>query len=209
MDMSEQHRIGDRVGGQQSGQLSSQLTGHIISPSYLADTQLKPFIAETFALAYGAQIDHFCTQLMGVTNSEGKLIAAAGYNVAEDQTLFLEQYLNHPVEKVISDKLGFTVDRAAIAEVGNLATRHAGGARMLIRLITEILHQEGFRWVVFTATRSLINSFHRMGLEPVELVHATPGRVKNAAAWGSYYDTQPVVVVGDIEMGFKWLNAQS
>ncbi|MDH4394485.1 MAG: thermostable hemolysin [Limnobacter sp.] len=197
MDLSEQHQI------------SQQLSGQSIGQSYQAESELKQFIAETFAHAYGAQIDHFCTRLMGVTNSEGDLIAAAGYNVAEDQTLFLEQYLNHPVEKVISAKLGFTVDRAAIAEVGNLATRHAGGARMLIRLVTEILHREGYRWVVFTATRSLINSFHRMGLEPVELAHATPNRVKNAAAWGSYYDTQPVVVVGDIEMGFKWLNAQS
>lgn len=197
MDMSEQHQIG------------RQLSGRRIGSNYQTETELKQFIAETFAHAYGAQIDHFCTQLMGVTNPEGELIAAAGYNLAEDQTLFLEQYLNSPVEQVVSDKLGLTVDRAAIAEVGNLATRHAGGARMLIRLVTEILHREGYRWVVFTATRSLINSFHRMGLEPVELAHATPGRVKNAAAWGSYYDTQPVVVVGDIEMGFKWLNTQS
>jgi hypothetical protein len=205
MDMSEQHQIGRQL----SGQISGQISGRRIGSNYQTETELKQFIAETFAHAYGAQIDHFCTQLMGVTNPEGELIAAAGYNLAEDQTLFLEQYLNSPVEQVVSDKLGLTVDRAAIAEVGNLATRHAGGARMLIRLVTEILHREGYRWVVFTATRSLINSFHRMGLEPVELAHATPGRVKNAAAWGSYYDTQPVVVVGDIEMGFKWLNTQS
>lgn len=205
MERSEKNMLGSIV----SCQSQNQLAARLIKPGYQPDAELKQFIAETFAQAYGAQVDHFCKCLMGVHNPEGQLIAAAGYNVADDQTLFLEQYLNLPVEQVVSSKLGFTVDRSLIAEVGNLATRHAGGARMLIRLVTEVLHREGFKWVVFTATRSLINSFHRMGLEPVELAHATPGRVKNAAAWGSYYDTQPVVVVGDIEMGFKWLNNQS
>lgn len=205
MESSENSLLCSKVSCQPHG----PLVGRGINPVYQSDAELKQFIAETFAQAYGAQIEHFCKRLMGVRNPEGTLIAAAGYNVAEDQPLFLEQYLNRPVEQVVSSKLGFTVDRSLIAEVGNLATRHAGGARMLIRLVTELLHQKGYRWVVFTATRSLINSFHRMGLEPVELAHATPGRVKNAAAWGSYYDTQPVVVVGDIEMGFKWLNNQS
>lgn len=205
MERSEKNLLGSQIGCQ----AHAPLAGRVVNPAYQSDAELKHFIAETFAHAYGAQIDNFCKCLMGVRNPEGMLIAAAGYNVAEDQTLFLEQYLNQPVEQVVSSKLGFTVDRSLIAEVGNLATRHAGGARMLIRLVTEILHREGYKWVVFTATRSLINSFHRMGLEPVELAHATPGRVKNSAAWGSYYDTQPVVVVGDIEMGFKWLNAQS
>ena len=125
--------------------------------------------------------------------------------MAGQQKLFLEQYLDLPIEQHIQNQSGLTIDRSQIAEVGNLATTHAGGARLLIRLVTQHLFALDTPWVVFTATQSLINSFHKMGLDPVWLADANASRVANPDAWGNYYLSNPVVVLGNVAQGFAKL----
>lgn len=173
-----------------------------------ADSKIRQFIANTFQHHYGATIESYCDRLVGVCSPQGSMLAAAGYNLAEDGPLFLEQYLNVPLEEHLQQQLGLDIARSEIAEVGNLAALQAGGTRMLIDLMTQQLHQEGRRWVAFTATKSLINSFHRMGLSPVILAPALPERVKNQGAWGSYYLQNPQVAIGDIQLGHARLGGQ-
>lgn len=173
-----------------------------------ADSKIREFIADTFMHHYGATIESYCDRLIGVCSPEGTMLAAAGYNLAEEGPLFLEQYLDLPLEQQIQQQLRMDITRSEIAEVGNLAALQAGGTRMLIELMTQRLHQEGRRWVAFTATKSLINSFHRMGLSPVILAPAKPARVKNPQAWGSYYQQNPHVAIGDIQLGHARLGGQ-
>ena len=166
-----------------------------------ADSKIRRFIADTFRHYYDATIDSYCDRLISVCSPQGQMLAAAGYNLAEEGPLFLEQYLDVPLEQQVQQQLGLEIARSEIAEVGNLATLEAGGTRMLIELMTQRLYQEGRRWVAFTATKSLINSFHRMGLSPVILAPAVPERIKNPSAWGSYYQQNPHVAIGDIQLG--------
>nr|WP_294887866.1 thermostable hemolysin [uncultured Limnobacter sp.] len=173
-----------------------------------ADSKIRQFIADIFMNHYGATIESYCDRLIGVCSPQGTMLAAAGYNLAEEGPLFLEQYLDSPLEQQIQQQLDMDITRSEIAEVGNLAALQAGGARMLIELMTQRLHQEGRRWVAFTATKSLINSFHRMGLSPVILAPANPERVKNPNAWGSYYLQNPYVAIGDIQLGHARLGGQ-
>lgn len=173
-----------------------------------ADTRTRQFIAKTFFAHYNARIDKFCDRLLSVCSPKGEITAAAGYNLAEEGPLFLEQYLDLPIEKQVRQQLGIDIARTEIAEVGNLAATQAGGSRMLIELMTQHLHGEGRRWVAFTATKSLINSFHRLGLSPVILAPALPERVSNPAAWGSYYLQHPYVAIGDIQLGHARLGGQ-
>lgn len=173
----------------------------------LEETFIRSFIADTFARHHNAKLESFCDHLVGVCAQSGELLAAAGYNLAEDGPLFLEQYLDVPIQQHVLNTLGFEIQRHEVAEVGNLAALQAGGARLLIEMMTKHLHAEGRRWVAFTATQSLINSFHRMGLSPVVLAPALPHRVKNAAAWGTYYQNHPQVVLGDIQLGNQRLGA--
>jgi hypothetical protein len=177
-------------------------------PKPCEDQNIRQFVADTFMSHYNASIESFCDRLVGVCSPQGKLLAAAGYNLAEEGPLFLEQYLDVPLEQHIHQHLGLEIQRSEIAEVGNLAATQAGGTRQLIELMTQRLHSEGRRWVAFTATQSLINSFHRMGLSPVVLAPALPERVKNAAAWGSYYLQNPHVAIGDIQLGHARLGGQ-
>jgi hypothetical protein len=183
--------------------------------SMLDQTSLQHFIALVFKQHYGADVQTFCKHLLGVPkpntpeNSQ-QWQAAAGYNLAEDGPLFLEQYLNQTsIEKHLASHHSLAIERHTLAEVGNLAATQAGATRALIGLMTQTLYALGRRWVVFTATQSLINSFHRMGLQPVILTPALPNKVTNAAAWGSYYQHKPYVVLGDITQGYAQLFAQN
>lgn len=168
--------------------------------------KLESFVQGTFKRAYDANVQHFLPRLMSLTNSQNELIAAVGFHAAQDESLFLEQYLDKPVEDAIREKLGCNVQRRKIMEVGNLAIATAGGARGLILALTSYIKGAGFDWVVFTAVPSLINSFNKMGLEITPLVEAKKERlITDKNQWGSYYDVKPMVVAGNVKQGFEKL----
>jgi hypothetical protein len=163
---------------------------------------LERFIAERYALTYGARIEHFADQLVGLTDAEGRWTAAVGYTPAQSAPLFIEQYLDMPIEQAIAERLGVDVDRAQVVEVGNLAATFAGAARRLVVAMTELLHRRGHTWVAFTSTTSLLNTFARLDIATIVLAEADPERLHTgAASWGSYYDTRPLVMAGNIPIG--------
>ena len=168
---------------------------------------LEAFIAQTFLASYGARLDHFCDTLIGCAGDDGQWVAALGYTPAVLGPTFLEQYLDAPLECEIAVRTGQPVDRASVVEVGNLAAVHAGAARALIVHTTHLLHALGLRWVAFTATPSLLNSFRRLSLQPRMLAQADPARLTDGGhAWGRYYDTHPQVMFGDIRYGHDKLS---
>ncbi len=168
---------------------------------------LEAFIADSFRASYGAEVSHFSDVLLGVRDKDGCWMAALGYTPAALGPLFLEHYLDAPVEAAISAHAHSPVDRATIVEVGNLAAHHPGAARSLIVSTTHLLNSLGLRWVVFTATASLLNSFSRLRLQPHELAPADPTRLPDGGQrWGTYYDTQPKVMFGDIHYGYTQLS---
>ncbi len=164
---------------------------------------LERFIAERFSAMHGARIEHFCAHLVGVRDALGRWQAGAGYTSAADGRLFLEQYLDEPVERALAAAAGGPVARDEVAEVGNLATT-PGLGRTLIPAIARHLHRHGYRWVAFTATRELRNALRRLQLEPLLLAPAVPARLPDAgAAWGRYYAHEPAVMGGRIASCFE------
>jgi hypothetical protein len=158
-------------------------------------------------------------RLMKVAAPTGAFRAIVGIRSAAEQKLFLEIYLDEPIEHAIANKTGEHVNREQIVEIGNLAESRPGDARLGIIASTMYLHTLGYRWVVFTAVPQLLNAFKRLGIEIQEMVAADPGRlsVDQRAVWGSYYDEQPMVCIGDIAAGFDslrdfdntWLGAKA
>ena len=167
---------------------------------------LEDFVRARFAAHYRAQVRHFMPRLFALEAADGSLHGAVGCRGAAEQGLFLERYLDEPVERVIARRTGTRVDRDGIVEVGNLAAHGAGTARLLIIALTRILAAGGLRWVCFTGTPALINSFRRLGLEPLELGPADPRRMgAELPEWGSYYDAGPLVMAGKIPGGDRAL----
>lgn len=163
----------------------------------------EAFIAQRFLKAHGAEIRSFMPQLFGMSNAAGELCAAAGVRLAYDEPLFLERYLDQPIEPLICATAQCQVDRANIVEVGNLAASDTGSARLSIIAITYLLAMGGLEWVAFTGNVGLVNSFLRLGLKPVTLCEADPARLGvERHSWGSYYESKPWVHVGNIRAGF-------
>jgi len=170
--------------------------------------ELESFIRADFARVYGADVRHFMPHLMGLRGDDETLLAALGFRTAAEDHLFLEHYLHAPVEAMLADA-GHRIPRAGIVEVGNLAVSRAGGARWLITALTAYLEGARYRWVVFTAVPSLINSFARMGIDLIRLAQAERARLPLAelALWGSYYATGPTVVAVSVGQAFDALTA--
>lgn len=169
---------------------------------------LQTFIAEHFLQHYGARVTHFGQHLMGCRNARGQWSAALGFSDASTRPLFLEQYLDTSIEHAIAQHTGQWVDRSRIVEVGNLSARHAGSARLLIAHATRHLYKLGYRWVCFTATTSLLNSFDRLNLHPTVIAQADPAKLPDGGRnWGRYYETQPQVMIGHIASGHAQLES--
>lgn len=170
----------------------------------------EAMISSRFAAAYEARIGHFMPRLFSLQATSGQPIGVCGLREAARQPLFLERYLAQSIEQAIATAVGQTVERATIVEVGQLAGRGAGTFRALILRVTERLHEEGHRWVVFTGTTALRNAFARLGLAPRELALADPACLSAAEKvdWGSYYQHGPRVMFGDIHEGFAAIAAR-
>lgn len=176
---------------------------HLVTVDAARRAAVQDFIRDRFAAHYQADVRHFMPCLFGLEADDGSLHGAVGCRSAATQPLFLEHYLDEPIEDLIAARVGTTVDRTDVVEVGNLAARGAGMSRLLIVALTRLLATEGVRWVGFTGTPALINSFRRLGIALHGLAPADPRRLgvdrdQWRAEWGSYYDAGPQVMVAEV-----------
>ncbi|HET9405174.1 MAG TPA: thermostable hemolysin, partial [Burkholderiales bacterium] len=165
--------------------------------------QVESFIRRGFERAYGARLTRLMPTLMAL-RCGAETAAACGLRPAAAEQLFLEAYLDRPVETALSRAAGMQLDRADIVEVGNLVIARAGCARRLIFHLTTHLHAAGPAWVVFTAVPALRNSFRRLGIPLVTLGAADGNRLPAAARaeWGSYYEQAPIVTAVSVTAAF-------
>jgi hypothetical protein len=180
----------------------------IIEPDHADRAEIESFIRATFFDVYQARVNIFMPHLVRLRTIHNHLVAVVGYRDAANHSLYLEKYLDEPIEDVLSAQLGQPVRREDIVEVGNLADAAPGGARAAIIILTAFLHSAGYRWVVFTGVPKLRNAFGRLGLDPIELAPADPMRLRpeEREDWGAYYAGQPLVMGGDIRQGFESLD---
>ncbi|WP_044870477.1 thermostable hemolysin [Pseudomonas sp. LFM046] len=166
----------------------------------------EDFVHRRFFSAHHADIRQYMPELLSMRNYHGALSAVTGIRLAEQEPLFLEQYLEAPAEALIAGLTSRPVARSEVVEVGNLASINAGNARLIIVAVTWLLNLRGLEWVVFTGSPSLINSFRRLGLDPLLLGDADPERLSSGQQeWGTYYEQKPHVYTGNIRYGFEQL----
>jgi hypothetical protein len=123
-----------------------------------------------------------------------------GIRDAGEETLFLENYLDKPLIEYFSTSLNRKVARNEIAEVGNLATNGNLGIRILIISCFNYLRESGFKYIALTGTKSLCDYFSALKLNTQIIADAAPFKIKNANLWGSYYQSNPKVLIGDISV---------
>jgi len=165
---------------------------------------VERFIHDRFGIEYSADIHHYMPNLLRLTTDAGGLVAAAGYRAASDHRLFLETYIDEPVEALLSRTYGEIIPRDSIVEVGNLADAFPGAGRAAITALTAYLSGMGYQWVVFTGVKKLRNGFRRLGIETEQIGVADTSRLNSEELkrWGRYYQSGPLVMAGNIMKGY-------
>ena len=152
---------------------------------------LETFISNGFATAFNADIHHFLPLLVGVKTTG--IRAALGLRSATSP-LFLEQYLDAPIERVLASH-DVQISRQSLVEIGNLFSASSRYTLPLLLGVSAALYVNNIEYVVFSATQSLRALFLNNKLPLVHLADADPAKLSaNADSWGSYYDTAPQVM---------------
>lgn len=165
---------------------------------------LERFVGDVFSARHGARICSFMPTLLALRNDVGAICSVAGFRCAADQALFLERYLDQPIEHALAASVGAPVPRSQIVEVGNLAGANCRSAMRLVLDLPRILLDRGHRWIVFTATdtvRELLASYHA---PLIDIAAATADRAQNSGDdWGQYYQRHPRVMAGYLPDGLS------
>jgi hypothetical protein len=196
--------MGMQGAGMAATPLGDSLRLHL--PGQPGRPEVEDFIGGVYARRYGATVHHFAPVLVGLHDADGAITAAAGYRSAGDGPLFLERYLDAPVDMVLARHAARPPARPEIVEIGHLAAGRAGAGRRLMLLLGPHLAQRRFRWAVCTLTRELRQMMLRLGVTPLALGAADPSALGDeAAAWGSYYAHEPVVLAGEVQPALRRL----
>jgi hypothetical protein len=170
----------------------------------LTRQRAEAFVYDCFRHHYQAEIRHFLPVLMSLSDSSQRLQAVLGFrHASHGDQLFLEHYLDQPVEQLLASRIQAPVDRERLLEVGNLAVADNGGGRWLITALTAYLSATQAEWAIFTIGPVLQNAFKRMGLELIELAEARRERLPadEQSLWGNYYEQRPKVMAGNLAHG--------
>ena len=137
-----------------------------------------------------------------------QLSAVTGIRPVDASPLFLEQYLDNPIELEINRYSSVPVVRHQIAEIGNLAATQRGSSQLLFILLAATLQRANFEWLVFTATPQVRKAISKLGFElhPVADARASRLQTSTEEEWGSYYQTRPVVVAGQLAQAIEVIN---
>lgn len=174
------------------------------SPKY---NEIKGFIEDVFYRFYRARISVNFPKIMALTNRNDKLISAVGIRNAADNNLFLEQYLDKKIEEILSEITHSKVERSEIVEIGSLASNKKNAARCLYVALSAYLKNEGYKYAVMTSTDYLKKYFEKSGLKPIIIAKAEQERLENKEVdWGTYYESNPKVMMLDVANGYKVLN---
>lgn len=158
--------------------------------------KIEQFVHDVFAKTYSADVQQFMPTLVSLRDEHGQLLAAFGMRKASEAPLFLERYLDLPVETVFSQRFNRVISRSQITEIGNLAVANPRNAGVLIAHVIQHSLDIGVEWCVATAHHSLQNGLIKGGRDVFALQAADKNRLSLAeqATWGSYYDNAPQVV---------------
>ena len=166
---------------------------HLSCPGEPGRAEVERYIAAVFAATYGARIHSFLPLLLSQRDAAG-INAALGLRRADSGPLFLEQYLDQPVERQLARATASPVARADIVEIGNLVSTSRGSSRMLFLMLAELFAATGVTWAIFTATHEVHRLLQKLTGNQVVLCQADGKRLgAELADWGTYYDTRPAV----------------
>jgi|GEM_PF-387234 len=167
---------------------------------------LQQFIADGFHHAYGANVQTFMPDLLAV-QAKGQWQAVLGIRSGQNQSLFVEQYLDADICTVLRSA-GIHSSRDSLVEIGNLYSANRQYTLLLFVVLAYALYQLGYRQLVCCATAQVQDLLQRHGLELTFLAEGDASRLGDSAlSWGSYYQSHPKVCALDLTQAMALISS--
>lgn len=159
---------------------------------------LESRVRSGFGHHFDACIEGFMPDLAAYRHVSGAT-GVIGIRGANDERLFLESYLDQPVESVISDSARRPILRREVVEVGQFIVDDKAIVLDFFRDLVPFLRSRGYEWVCFTGTNRIRKLLTKVGFFGKPVAMATKDKVgSDALNWGTYYQFEPCVIVGKL-----------
>ena len=161
-------------------------------------SELEGAIRNAYGRHFGAEVRGFMPYLASYASDLGQ--GVLGYRPASDGTLYLENYLDLPIESMLGQLTHRPVSRTTVVEVGQFAVDDRRVVGLLFMELVPFLREQGYEWICFTATHKIRRLLEKTGLHGLVIAAAKQDAVSGESdRWGSYYDNDPLVVVGRLD----------
>lgn len=170
----------------------NSISSRVVEAGTVAHRAACELVSSQYRLHFGAACHHPLPTALNLYDGD-RLVGTTGFCGAADTGLFLEQYLDRPIETYLD---GY--DRKAIVEIGGFAVTDRCYAGPLMISLAETVASREFEVAVCTVTAPVRKCLTRLGIVPVTLAAATADRISDSDAWGNYYALDPVVAAGNI-----------
>ncbi|HEY9036625.1 MAG TPA: thermostable hemolysin [Pseudomonadales bacterium] len=171
----------------------------LLSTHHAGRPMLTRYIHQQFAEHYGADVHSFMPWLVGLYEDQ-RIAAAAGFRLASHEPLYLEQYLDEPIEAAMAHIPGLGASREHIAEIGNLAGTVRHCVRELFVALACLMQAADVEVITCTANPTVRALFREMKMPFKPLCAAVPARLGRAAhQWGSYYSRTCIIMACNID----------
>ena len=170
---------------------------------------LEHYISRKYLQVHDAHVNECLPILVGIRDRAERL-GAFGLRPGHHRPMFLEQYLDTPIEQQVASISRHPIDRCSLIEIGNLAITRKGYGPLAMVVLAMSLAEAGYEWMVFTVTEQVEKLMKRLGFEPHYLAGADPSRLQGEPSiWGSYYNNNPRVMVGNIKTAMEIVTQSS
>ncbi len=174
-------------------------TFSVVEHDSAARASLEARIRSGFGMHFDACVEGFMPRFAHYRHTSGAT-GVIGFRRASDEPLFLESYLDVPVESVIAEATGTFPARDRVAEVGQFVVDDRDIVACFFRDLVAFLIERNFDWVCFTGTDRIRALLARIGFHGLPIARAEETRVRRSPdRWGRYYDFDPIVVLGKLE----------
>ena len=189
------------VAGEEAGVRTLRLESLHVLPrnATVQRARVERFIERRYLDRFGSRIVEHYPTLLSLQSDDGNVRATIGLRNAFREPLFLERYFDEPIERMISHAMGAMPARADILEIGNMASIGRTASARLIAASASYLGNSRCRYAVVTATEELRRMLGAFGFAWRTLGPARADKLPDhGRSWGSYYEQNPEVLVGDI-----------
>ena len=171
----------------------------VVTQGHVDRRSIEAFIEEVYRRRHGASITTHYPTLLSLHDAGGDVLGAVGLRSAARDRLFLEQYLQGPVEDAIAETAGRSIARAEIAEVGSLASLGNGASVFLVIAAATFLDSRRFSYAVVTANSAMRRIIRTFGFAHTVLGAARGEELADGGQdWGSYYACGPQMLAGPV-----------